>query len=379
MQKWHVNSQLFHCYKVNEIHIGVWVTWLRLSLASLFLGVWLWPLPLGVATPTNQVVHGHGWTTPTQYVVNTALSVYLVCYFLVPHTHVLCMGSGSATGNKFQVRLVHSLLKFFFKFQLWYWIKNLHYQILKFVIDNSDISLNCLQHIQKRRNFDAKVTCHQPICLLLHAILILSGVGVGWTTYYSHLIVCIWGWYFLVPHTHVLCMGSGSATGFFPAARLVHSLPKYFFKFQLWYWIQVYTTPTQYVVNTLYWPHTALSVYLVCYFLVPHTHVLCMGSGSATGKKFQARLVHSLLKYFFKFQLWYWIKNLHYQIFKFVIDNSDISLNCLQHIQKSRNFDAKVTCHQPICLLLHAILSKWSRSGLHYRTKYSNLILIFWY
>ena len=53
----------------------------------------------------------------------------------------------------------------------------LHYQIFKFVIDNSDISLNCLQHIQKRRNFDAKVTCHQPICLLLHAIL--SGVGVG--------------------------------------------------------------------------------------------------------------------------------------------------------------------------------------------------------
>ena len=123
----------------------------------------------------------------------------------------------------------------------------------------------------------------------------------------------------------------------------------------LWVWVR--TTPTQYVVNTLYWPHTALSVYLVCYFLVPHTHVLCMGSGSATGTKFQVRLVHSLLKYFFKFQLWYWIKNLHYQIFKFVIDNSDISLNCLQHIQKRRNFDAKVTCHQPICLLLHAILS----------------------
>ena len=38
-------------------------------------------------------------------------------------------------------------------------------------------SLNCLQHIRKRRNFDAKVTCHQPICLLLHAIL--SGVGVS--------------------------------------------------------------------------------------------------------------------------------------------------------------------------------------------------------
>ena len=54
---------------------------------------------------------------------------------------------------------------------------NLHYQIFKYVIDNSDISLNCLQHIQKRRNFDAEVTCHRPICLLLHAIL--SGVGVG--------------------------------------------------------------------------------------------------------------------------------------------------------------------------------------------------------
>ena len=141
--------------------------------------------------------------------------------------------------------------------------------------------------------------------------------------------------------------------------------------FVLWFWLfeietfepliwlcEASTTPTQYVVNTLYWPHTALSVYLVCYFLVPHTHVLCMGSGSATGKKIQVRLVHSLLKYFFKFQLWYWIKNFHYQIFKFVIDNSDItSLNCLQHIQKRRNFDAKVTCHQPICLLLHAILS----------------------
>ena len=66
----------------------------------------------------------------------------------------------------------------------------------------------------------------------------------------------------------------------------------------LYQYTLVCTTPTQYVVNILYWPHTALSVYLdvVCYFLVPHTHVLCMGSGSATGKKFQVRLVHSLLK-----------------------------------------------------------------------------------
>ena len=98
-------------------------------------------------------------------------------------------------------------------------------------------------------------------------------------------------------------------------------------------------TPTQYVVNTLYWPHTALSVYLVCYFLVPHTyHVLCMGSGSATGKK-KFRWDWCILYWniFFKFQLWYWIQNLHYQIFKFVIDNSDISLNCLlAHTEKEK-------------------------------------------
>ena len=60
---------------------------------------------------------------------------------------------------------------------------------------------------------------------------------------------------FLAPHTrtHVLCMVSGSATGFFPAVRLVHSsyalhssfakkIFFFFFFFQLWYWIQVYTT-----------------------------------------------------------------------------------------------------------------------------------------
>ena len=78
----------------------------------------------------------------------------------------------------FPVRLVHSLLKYFFQISVVILNSNLHYQIFNFVIDNSDISLNCLQHIQKRRNFDAKVTCHQPICLLLHAIL--SGVGVQW-------------------------------------------------------------------------------------------------------------------------------------------------------------------------------------------------------
>ena len=119
----------------------------------------------------------------------------------------------------------------------------------------------------------------------------------------------------------------------------------------------VHCTPTQYVVNTLYWPHTALSVYRVCYFLVPHTHVLCMGSGSATGKKIQVRLVHSLLKYFFKFQLWYWI-----QIYTTKYSNLLLIILILVWIvcstyRKGENFDAKVTCHQPICLLLHAILS----------------------
>ena len=51
-----------------------------------------------------------------------------------------------------------------------------------------------------------------------------------------------WGWYFSAPDTHVLCTGSRTATGIFAALRLVHSLLKYFFKFQLWYWIQFYTT-----------------------------------------------------------------------------------------------------------------------------------------
>ena len=65
---------------------------------------------------------------------------------------------------------------------------------------------------------------------------------------------------------------------------------------------------------------------------------------------------------FFKISVVILNSNLHYQIFKFVIDNSDISLNCLQHIQKKRNFDAKVTCHQPICFTV-TCHTKWSRSA----------------
>ena len=85
-QKWHVTSQFVYCY--THLHSKCMV---------------------------NTICIDH----------NTALSVYRVCYFLVPHTHVLCMGSGSATGFFYAVRLVHSLLKYFFKlkFQLWYWIQ----------------------------------------------------------------------------------------------------------------------------------------------------------------------------------------------------------------------------------------------------------------
>ena len=61
-----------------------------------------------------------------------------------------------------------------FSCDIWIQIYTTKYSNLLLII--LIISLNCLQHIQKRRNFDAKVTCHQPICLLLHDIL--SGVGV---------------------------------------------------------------------------------------------------------------------------------------------------------------------------------------------------------
>ena len=99
-------------------------------------------------------------------------------FFGTPYTRVM-YGIRQCNRKKISGEIGAFFTEIFFKFQLWYWIKNFHYQIFKFVIDNSDISLNCLQHIQKRRNFDAKVTCHQPICLLLHAIL--SGVGVSKT------------------------------------------------------------------------------------------------------------------------------------------------------------------------------------------------------
>ena len=45
---------------------------------------------------------------------------------------------------------------------------------------------------------------------------------------------------------------------FFYAVRLVHSLLKYFFKFQLWYWIQIYTTKYSNLLITL------ILVWIVC-------------------------------------------------------------------------------------------------------------------
>ena len=110
-------------------------------------------------------------------------------------------------------------------------------------------------------------------------------------------------------------------------------------------------TPTQ------YWPHTALSVYRVFYFLVPHTHVLCMGSGSAIDNFYAARLVHSLRKYSFKFQLWYWI-----QIYTTKYSNLLLIILILVWIvcstyRKGEILMQKWQSHQPICLLLHAILS----------------------
>ena len=96
-------------------------------------------------------------------------------FFGTPYTHVMY---GIRQCNRIFLcgEIGAFFTEIFFQISVVILNSNLHDQIFKFVIDNSDISLNCLQHIQKRRNFDPKVTCHQPICLLLHAIL--SGVGV---------------------------------------------------------------------------------------------------------------------------------------------------------------------------------------------------------
>ena len=98
------------------------------------------------------------------------------------------------------------------------------------------------------------------------------------------------------------------------------------------------------------------------FFGTPYTRVMYgdQAAGSATGKQFQVRLVHSLLKYLFKFQLWYWIQIYTTKYSNLLLIILIISLNCLQHEKekfwcKSDMSPANlftVTCH-----------TKWSRSG----------------
>ena len=118
------------------------------------------------------------------------------------------------------------------------------------------------------------------------------------------------------------------------------------------------------MVNTLYWPHTALSVYLsVLFFGTPYTRVMYGIRQCNRKKKSGRRLVHSLLKYFFKFQLWYWIKNLHYQIFKFVIDNSDISLELFAaHTEKEKFWCKRWHVTSQLFTVTCQYFKEWSRS-----------------
>ena len=85
------------------------------------------------------------------------------------------MVSGSATGFFPAVRLVHSLLK---KKKKSVVILNssLHYKIFQFDIIQKLVWIIDSTCIQKRRHFEAKVTCQLSIFSLLHEIHI--GVGV---------------------------------------------------------------------------------------------------------------------------------------------------------------------------------------------------------
>ena len=57
------------------------------------------------------------WSILSVLTTGTTFSVYLIEYCLAPPTDVLCIGSGSEAGYFPPVRLVHSILIFFFKFQ----------------------------------------------------------------------------------------------------------------------------------------------------------------------------------------------------------------------------------------------------------------------
>ena len=56
-----------------------------------------------------------------------------------------------------------------------------------------------------------------------------------------HLVlVCIWGWYFLAVPIHMM-YGIRQCNRVFSGAEISALFAKYFFLFQLWYWIQLYT------------------------------------------------------------------------------------------------------------------------------------------
>ena len=119
-----------------------------------------------------------------QYSVLTIIRhlVWIECVtFLVPPYTRVMYGIRQCNRKKNPGEIGAFFTEIFFYIAVVILNSNLHYQIFKFVIDNSDIQFEIsLQHIQNRRYFDPEVICHQPICVLLHAILSGVGVSAGW-------------------------------------------------------------------------------------------------------------------------------------------------------------------------------------------------------
>ena len=121
----------------------------------------------------------------------------LVCiwgwYFLATHTHVLCMGSGSATGFFPALSAFFGFANNFVYISVVILNSSLRYQIFEFDINIQMLVwiIGSTYMIQKRRNFEAKVTCQPSILSLLHEIH--NGVGVTQTSpclTYSLLLTC---------------------------------------------------------------------------------------------------------------------------------------------------------------------------------------------
>ena len=113
-------------------------------------------------------------------------------------------------------------------------------------------------------------------CTVIDDVWTVTGSMHAYTCIHSYFLGLLhWLVYLVSHHTYTVCGPWSMNTPlsvylrvfFFGCPYTWHVLPV---------WDQAHLQFTQYVVNTLYWPHTALSVYLVCYFLVPHTHVLCI-------------------------------------------------------------------------------------------------------